>query len=132
MIPRQDERSEDRRGPRSGTSQPRPPRQRQRERLTDEELDTLGALRRVGDPDGWVVEVDGRYFYCGQPMVPWLEGPLAALIAAGLITLTDPDPDGYGARRATVTEAGHARYHELHLRLQDSGWPLQLPGPGQR
>ncbi|MBV9140406.1 MAG: hypothetical protein JO115_05740 [Pseudonocardiales bacterium] len=31
--------------------------------LTDAELDTLGALRRVGDPEGAVTELDGRYFY---------------------------------------------------------------------
>jgi hypothetical protein len=28
--------------------------------LTDEELDILGALRRVGDPDGAVMELGGR------------------------------------------------------------------------
>jgi len=103
--------------------------------LTDEELDTLGALRRVGDPDGRVLEVDGHYFSCGQPMVPWLDKPLAALVAAGLITLADPDPAGSGARRARLTEAGHAHYHALrtqHLRspagLPDFNWLPELPG----
>jgi hypothetical protein len=132
MTSRQNGRSADRRDPRAGTPQPEPPRQRQGDLLSDEELDTLSVLRRVGDPDGWVTEVDGRYFSCGQPMVPWLERPLAALLAAGLITLAEPHPAGYGTRRATVTEAGYARYHALRVRLQDSGWPLQLPGPGQR
>jgi hypothetical protein len=48
-------------------------------------------------------------------MVPWLEGPLTTLVAAGLITLADPDPAGHGARRATLTEAGYARYHALRI-----------------
>lgn len=101
-------------------------------RLTDEELDTLGALRRVGEPDGGVTEWDGRHFYRGYPVAPWLQRPLAALIAAGLVTLADPDPAGFGARRATLTAAGHTRYEQLRARLQDHGWSLQLPGCGQR
>jgi hypothetical protein len=96
--------------------------------LSDAEIDTLGALRRVGESDGAVMELGGRYFYRGHPMVPWLEGPLATLLAAGLITLADPDPGGYGARRVTVTETGRARYEELRADFQDSGWPRQLPG----
>lgn len=107
--------------------------------LTDAELDTLGALRRVGDPDSAVTELDGRYFYCGHPMVPWLEGPLTTLVAAGLINLADPDPAGFGARRATLTKAGYTRYHALRTQqlrspagLLDSAWLPDLPGHGAR
>lgn len=101
-------------------------------RLTDEELDTLGALRRVGEPDGAVTEADGRYFYQGHPLVPWLQRPLTALVAAGLVTLTDPDPARFGARRATLTEAGHTRYEQLRADLRDRSWSLHLPGRNQR
>jgi hypothetical protein len=80
---------------------------------TDEELDTLGALRRVREPGGGVTELNGRYFYCGQPMAPWLDKTLTTVAAAGLITLSDPDPAACGVRRATLTEAGHARYEAL-------------------
>ena len=101
-------------------------------RLTDEDLDTLGALRRVDEPEGGVTEVDGRYFYQGHPVMSWLQRPLARLVAAGLVTLADPDPAGFGARRATLTGAGHIRYEQLRAGLQNRGWSLPLPGCGQR
>lgn len=100
-------------------------------RLTDEDLDTLGALRRVGESEGGVAEWGSRYYYRGHPMMPWLEGSLATLVAAALITLADPDPAGFGVRRATLTEAGYARYEQLRAGLQDRGWSLHLPGRGQ-
>jgi hypothetical protein len=101
-------------------------------RLTDEDLDTLGALRRVGEPECPVTEVDGRYYYRGHPVVPWLQRPLATLVAAGLVTLADPGPAGFQARRATLTAAGYARYEQLRAGLQDRGCSLHLPGCGQR
>lgn len=101
-------------------------------RLTDEDLDTLGALRRVGELECPVTEVDGRYFYQGHPVVPWLQRPLVTLVAAGLVTLADPDPAGFRARRATLTEAGHIRYEQLRAGLQDRGRSLHPPGCGQR
>ncbi|MGQ0772816.1 MAG: hypothetical protein ACT4NY_00085 [Pseudonocardiales bacterium] len=78
--------------------------------LTDEELDTFVALRRVGGPGGGVAELDGRYYHHGRPIVPWLENPLTALVEAKLIMLSDPDPESGGLRRATLTAAGEARY----------------------
>lgn len=39
-------------------------------RLTDEDLDTLGALRRVGEPEGGVTEWGSRYYYQGHPAMP--------------------------------------------------------------
>ena len=84
-----------------------------REPLTDEELTTFVALRRVGEPGGGVAEVDGHYYHHGRPMVPWLEGPLTTLAEANLITLADPDPETCGLRRVTLTAAGQARYDAL-------------------
>lgn len=81
--------------------------------LTDEELDTFVALRRVEGAAGEVAELDGRYYYYGRPMVPWLEDPLTALVEVGLITLAEPDPQACGLRRATLTAAGQARYEAL-------------------
>lgn len=84
-----------------------------REPLTDDELDTFVALRRVGGPGGGVAELNGHYYHHGRPMVPWLEGPLSSMVDAGLLTLADPDPESWGLRRATLTATGQVQYEVL-------------------
>jgi hypothetical protein len=78
----------------------------------DPELLTWLVLRRA--QRGRVVRTGGHYFDHGRPLPRHLAGTVDDLMAAGLLTLADPDPVTEVSRRIIATELGQARYAALN------------------
>jgi len=85
------------------------------------------ALRRVSK--GSVVKYREAYLDSGRPLPVFLLPELLfdALVADGLLALTQPDADGLA--RVSLTEAGRARYAQL-CQQQVPTDPDRPPGPG--
>lgn len=72
------------------------------------------ALRRVHG--GAVARVGSCWVDGGRRLPDYLPAVLDEFVTAGLVALAAPDPVAEVSLRASLTEAGHARYGELLAR----------------
>lgn len=80
--------------------------------LTGPALFTWMALRRVHA--GGVSRFEGRYYDSGRRVPCFLA--FDTLIRAGLLTLSEPDPECPGLRRVALTREGHTQFAALNER----------------
>ncbi|MFN2497000.1 MAG: hypothetical protein ABR608_14005 [Pseudonocardiaceae bacterium] len=99
-------------------------------RLAGRDLIEWIALRRVSE-GGVATPEQGRWWLQnGLAVAGWLHDPLNDLVATQHVTLTPPDPDCCGMRRATLTAAGWTRFAELTDLAEGKAPPLPSQDSG--